>query len=118
MILLTNKNQCPGCGKINTLRWDSHVCVSCNTRVFSPESSFNRMKDDFLLSFWVFFRPRAGGMFQGWVHSSHLEEPKPYVEQPNLEKPDSDYGKRDVSKLSAGHTPEALGMEQYKTSPN
>lgn len=120
MILLTNKKQCPACGRLNTLNWDLHVCRECGVRVFTPESSFERMKHDWLISFWVYFSPRSSGLFRGWAHSSHFDKPDPFTDpDKKFEMPGRDYGKRGANSTnSANYTPDQLGIEKLSAASN
>lgn len=113
MILLLDKKQCPVCGSTKALRWDQHRCGECNARIFNPESTFHKLREDWVLSYWIFFNPSNWGQFRGWVHSDHLNNPHPNSEIPSAKLPDSSYGKRKPAS-SAKFTPRELGVEQIK----
>jgi hypothetical protein len=118
MFLLLNQNQCPQCGKIGSIRWDQHRCAECNAKLFHPSDDFVRLKQDWVLSFWVYFHPNSSGFFRGWAHSGQLNDPKPHEEFPKNEKPPESYGRTGMrTKLdhSARHTPSELGAEKFKT---
>lgn len=120
MFLLLNPNQCPGCGKINSIRWDQHHCASCRTKLFHPTDDFVALKQDWVLSFWVYFSPRSSGNFRGWVHSDHLNDPQPNIEFHGVEKPPESYG-RTGQRVQMSHTaqltPKELGAETIRPQP-
>lgn len=96
LLLLTESKRCPQCGKW-AVDWPNRKCSNCGLRTMKSEDSFNRLTDEGLRSFYVFF-PK--GKFVGWAHSDHLlnvEKPNRLSDKP-MEAPDESYGKRALPK--------------------
>lgn len=75
MTLLTDPTRCPSCHS-KTVSFDTHKCRTCETPLFQQNSGFMRFQAETLIrAFWVFFPNK--GTFHGWVHSDHLDNPKP-----------------------------------------
>ena len=91
---MKNQEQCPACASYRTIRWDQRRCGQCNAKLFRSEDDFVKIKEDCIYAFYVWFAIGKRGPFQGWVHSSHLENPTPYEKPMELVKPDKNYGKR------------------------
>jgi len=107
LVLNLDKSRCPQCGFKNSIRWDQHRCCECNAKVFKPTDNFVQMKYDWVLAYWVWFDPKASGLYRGWVNSSHLDNPDPYSTNIKVNKPDKNYGMRKAG-ASASRTVEQL----------
>src|SRR5579872_5276073 len=98
LILMRNETQCPACARYGGIRWDQRECSHCHRRLFKADDDFVAINQELMSSYYVWFPLGRRGMFQGWVHSDHLNQPKPYTDSISLEKPGKNYGKRELPK--------------------
>jgi hypothetical protein len=113
LILRIDPARCPNCHK-HSIRWDARKCKDCDAKLFHPSDNFVALKQDWVLSYYVYFPANSSGYFRGWVHSTQLNEPKPIAPNWKPEAPDKNYGKKDRIKDSAAKAkPADLGAEIF-----